>query len=164
MTVNVVLTGSQEVPPAITPATGSGTFTLNADNTFTFEVTYFGLIRGLTVAHIHGSATPGVGLPGSNAGVLVNIVGGAIPPGISATPGAGSTSGTLLGSNVAASPTFLSALALGQTYFNIHSSAFPGGELRGQIPAISSPIPEPGSVLLMLGGLAVLAAGIRHRR
>jgi hypothetical protein len=40
-------------------------------------------------------------------------------------------------------------------YVNIHTRAFPGGAIRGQIP-------EPGTVLLLGGGVGLLA-GRRHR-
>jgi hypothetical protein len=42
-------------------------------------------------------------------------------------------------------------------YFNIHTAAFPGGEIRGNI----SPIPEPASLTLMMAGAAALL--IRRR-
>ena len=44
-------------------------------------------------------------------------------------------------------------------YLNLHTSAFPGGEIRGQV----IPIPEPSGLMLLGGGLALLAA-LRRRR
>lgn len=44
----------------------------------------------------------------------------------------------------------------GRAYFNIHTVMFPGGEIRGHIA-----VPEPVTLLLLLGGLA--AATLRSR-
>jgi uncharacterized protein (TIGR03382 family) len=46
-------------------------------------------------------------------------------------------------------------LLAGNVYVNIHSQAFPGGEIRGNL------IPTPGAVALV--GLAGLAMGRRRR-
>lgn len=170
-TVNVTLTGSQEAPPNSSTATGSGTFTLNPGDTISFDILFSGLDEGsrvplgLTVAHIHGSTAPGIGLPGTNAPVLLDIVGGTPPAGVSG-PLPGATGGNLVGIDVPVDSTFLLALSLGQAYFNVHSVSFPGGEIRGQIPALSntSVIPVPAALPLMFGGLLLIGAGALRRR
>jgi CHRD domain len=46
----------------------------------------------------------------------------------------------------------VTALLLGETYLNIHTDAFPGGEIRG---FLATPIPAvglPGGLLLLAGG------------
>ena len=48
---------------------------------------------------------------------------------------------------------FASALAGDKAYFNIHSTTFPGGEIRGFLV----PVPEPSSMALAgLGSVALL--------
>ena len=43
----------------------------------------------------------------------------------------------------------------GNAYFNIHTSVFPGGEIRGFLA--SAPVPEPGTFALLALGLGALA-------
>ncbi len=42
----------------------------------------------------------------------------------------------------------IAGLLAGNTYLNIHTTAFPGGEIRGQLR-----VPEPASLLLLASGL-----------
>jgi hypothetical protein len=69
---------------------------------------------------------------------------------------------TFLGNNgnsaTTAGSTFVAALAAGKTYWNIHSSAFPGGEIR----AFPVPVPEPAAALLV--GMSVAGLGMARRR
>ena len=108
----VHLDSAQEVPPTSSTAGGSGTLTLNADNTVTYDISYSGLAADFLAAHIHGPAAVG-----ANAGVMVPFANPASPI---------TGSATLTDAQAA-------ALTAGQTYVNIHSSAHPPGEIRGQI-------------------------------
>lgn len=126
--------------------TGSGTLTLDLTaNTLTFNnIGWSGLSADSTASHIHGPAAPG-----SPAGVLypTSPTYTAVGPGIRS----GTFSGTL---TLTANPNGttwtiadqVTQLEGGQWYLNIHSTAFPGGEIRGQI----LPVPEP-SVWALLG-------------
>ena len=107
-----VLDGAQEVPPSGSPANGVGCFVLNPDNTLDYLVSFAGLVGTETAAHIHGPAPAGI-----NAGVVFPFVVG--------NPKAG-TFGPLTAQQVA-------DLSGGLYYVNIHTTAFPGGEIRGQI-------------------------------
>ena len=54
----------------------------------------------------------------------------------------------------------VSAIEAGETYFNIHTVAFPGGEIAGQITVI----PEPASLTLLTLGLGGILAIARFGR
>lgn len=130
------LSGAKENPAVTT--TGSGTFTASVDasNVLTYSLSFSGLSANSSGAHIHGPATTT-----QNAGVLVNFT--ALPSGGTATTpltlGAtsGTTAGTLnLASAVNATVTgdsLRKLLDLGLLYVNVHTTANPGGEIRGQI-------------------------------
>ena len=109
------LTGSQENPPTGSVATGSGTFSLDpVSRALSARVVTSGVTA--TAAHIHTAPI------GTNAGVTVGFT--------QTAPGSGSwvpPAGTVLTAEQA------QAFAAGGMYFNVHSTAFPGGEIRGQI-------------------------------
>ena len=112
------LTGAQEVPPTGSSATGTGTVSLSADHTtITVNLTFSGLTANATAGHIHGPAGPGVSAP-----VLFPFTG---------VPAA--TSGSIPTQTFAVTPAQVAQLRAGLFYFNIHTSTFPGGEIRGQI-------------------------------
>ncbi len=121
------LDGLQEVPPNASPGFGSGTATLDTvTGLMTLSGTFGGLVSPTIDAHLHGLAPAGV-----NAGVIF---------GLSFTLGA--TSGSFNGNGIL-TPAQITGALNGQTYVNIHTSAFPGGEIRGQV------VPEPSSMALL---------------
>ncbi|MBI5851640.1 MAG: CHRD domain-containing protein [Planctomycetes bacterium] len=132
------LNGAQEVPPTPSAGIGRACATLNANRTLTYRVEVTGLGAPVTAAHFHSA------LPGVNGPVVVPLVGG--PPVWSGT------SAVLTSAQVA-------DLVAGRWYANVHSTAFPGGEIRGQMlapglpgvfgfgcPAAASTPPEIGSM------------------
>jgi len=108
------LKASNEVPSV--ESKGSGTLTATYDATsksLNYTANYSGLTGDATAAHFHGPAAAG-----QNAGVVVPVTGSA------ASPIKGSA--TLTDAQAA-------DLMAGRWYFNIHTAANKGGEIRGQV-------------------------------
>jgi hypothetical protein len=64
---------------------------------------------------------------------------------------------TANGSIAAANAALVAGLASGNAYLNVHTTQFPGGELRANLV----PLPEPGSWALM--GAALIGIGALRR-
>lgn len=127
------MTGSQENPPVTTSGSAVALFTLNPDGTLSYELRATGPIENATQSHIH------LGGRGQN-GPVVTFLFGLVAGGQSFQAGDLIGSGTLSDSNVIARPGFTPTIAnlvarmrQGRTYANLHTTAFPGGEVRGQI-------------------------------
>ena len=143
---NVNISAANEVPTNASPATGTAFVSINTvTNTLTYNITYSGLTAAETAAHIHGFAAAGV-----NAGVKH-----ALP----ATAGLKTGTWTYVEADEA-------NILAGLTYINIHTSANPGGEIRGQIsPVNSTDTPATSTWALGLMGLGLLVtAGVAVRR
>ncbi len=116
------LYGVNEVPPVASDAWGEGFALLNPDGSLDYTVTIHpGTPITLTAAHIHS------GTMGTNGGVLFNIAPFTSPTFITDTY-------TFRGT-VTLNMTQTQQLLSGGMYFNVHTSANPGGELRGQVLA-----------------------------
>jgi hypothetical protein len=109
------LSGSQEVPANSSTATGAAEVQVNQNTgRITWKVTYNGISSGATAGHIHGPAAVG-----QNAGVVIPFGNN-----VTAQPIAG---------EAAVTAAQYADLAAGLYYVNIHSTQFPGGEIRGQL-------------------------------
>jgi hypothetical protein len=166
------LSGANEAPPNSSPGTGTASALVDEFyDTMRVQANFSGLTTGTTAAHIHCCTAD----PQTGTAAVATMV-----PTFSAFP-LGVTSGTydfafdlLLASTY--NPAFITAhggtvasaeadlldgLAAGTAYFNIHTTQFPNGEVRGFL--IAAPIPEPGHLAMLMMGLTALA-GIRRWR
>lgn len=144
--LSATIDGAQADAGAGTGSAGTGSAAMVLDtntNEFLWAISWSGLSGPATAAHFHGPAAPDM-----NAGVQVNIP-------VLTSPSLGMT--TLVDAQVA-------DLLNNLWYINIHTAAFPGGEIRGQvIQAIATPIPIPAALGLFGAGLASLAF-LRRRK
>jgi len=133
------LSGFQEVLPLAT--SGSGQFEARLQsNSISYELSFKDLEANATQAHIH------FGQKGVNGGIMVFLCSN-LGNGPAGTPACPATAGTVTGTLTPASVVgpaaqdvaagqfdeLLRALRSGTTYANVHSTKFPGGEIRGQI-------------------------------
>ena len=115
--INVTFSGLQETPSNTSAGTGTFVGTYNdVTDSLIYTINFSGLSTNVTAAHFH--AAP----PGIAAGVLIGP--GGFPTGVMS----GSFTDTLV---LTASQE--DSLKRGLFYFNIHTTAFPGGEIRAQI-------------------------------
>ena len=166
------LSGPAEAPPNASPGFGNVTITIDFDLvTMHVQASFADLVGMTTASHIHCcTAVPGTG----TAGVAT------VTPSFTDFP-LGVTSGSydhIFDMTLASSynPSFVTAqggisqafnalvagLNNGSAYYNIHTSVYSGGEIRGFLQVAA--VPEPESYALMLAGLGVMALVMRRRR
>ena len=141
--INELLTGYEETPAAIS-TTGNGQFTARISNDEThidWELSYSDLQGAVQQSHIH------FGAKGTTGGITVflctNLGNG--PVGTQPCPAPPATiSGTITAADVTNLANergisagefdeLLAAIRAGVTYVNVHSTRWPGGEIRSQI-------------------------------
>lgn len=115
---SIALDGTQEVPPITSPATGTGTLTLYYDlSAVVFDIALTGLPQPVTAAHFHRGAR------GENGPSILPL--------------------TVFGNIIVDFWSDLDSIPLtldivkdfiqGNIYLNVHTSANPNGEIRGQV-------------------------------
>ena len=153
--------------PEAVGATGSGTGTViynNVAHSLQLTANFSGLSGNVTQTHFHGpTGTPGVGTTGiavgnpSLAGFPLGGTSGNYSQTLDLTQN-GTYNGTFLNNNggtaAGAEAAFFNAMNEGRIYWNIHSSTFPGGEIRGFLAIV----PEPSSLALFGIGAVIVAA------
>ena len=120
------LRGSNEEPPVTTAATGTGTYTLSG-RTITFTLAVNGLSGPAIGAHIHRGAE------GENGPIIVPFNHAAVQTGQVATGTIDLDQPIVSGSSSITSDSLLALFENGNAYTNVHTSANPGGEIRGQV-------------------------------
>ena len=135
------LDGSQEVPPTSSAAAGSVFFSFNpTTRELSFSVILANLEGSQTAAEIHGPAPAG-----ANAPTLFSLP-------------LGNSSGTLTLTAVQAAD-----LLAGLWYVNVLTTAFPGGEIRGQILQVRlTAAVLPSSRSVQIGTAATAFASVRN--
>jgi hypothetical protein len=167
------LSGAKEVPPNLSPGTGSVTAIFDfAAHTLDLDVTFSGLTSPTIAAHIHAPTTFAFS---GTAGVATQV------PFFDGFP-IGVTSGTYDhafntldpafynpdfitahgGTAASAEAAFASAVTDGRAYFNIHTDNFPRGEIRG---FLFTPDSGPAIVCFGLGliGLETFRRKLRRQ-
>jgi hypothetical protein len=168
ITYTAILSGPGESPPNNSPGTGLATVIIDTTaHTMTISVTFSGLTGTTTASHIHCctpsplAGTAGVAtLQPAFTNFPLNVTSGTMPVTVfdltnTATynaPFVTASGGTAAGAEAA----LLAGLAADQAYFNIHTSTFGGGEIRGFLIA-----PEPSTLSLLVTGFFGMLAGFR---
>ncbi len=163
------LDGPSESPANASPGTGFAVVTFDDIlNTMNVNVSFSGLLGTTTASHIHaatltaGSGTAGVATTTPYfAGFPIGVTSGTYNNTLDMTQASSynpayvtANGGTIAGAEAA----LLSAMLADKAYYNIHSTVYTGGEIRGFLVLV----PEPGvATLLVLG--AIIPAVWRNR-
>ena len=109
--IQVTLTGDQEVPPVKSKGSGSGSITIGEDHTVSGSITTKGIAG--TMAHIHEAP------PGKSGPVVIPLTKNGntytVPP------------------DAKLSDAQYASFLAGNLYVNVHTDAYPNGEIRGQL-------------------------------
>jgi hypothetical protein len=171
------LNGLNEFPVNNSSGTGTTLVTLDTSlNTLRLQGIFSGLSAGTTVAHIHsattvaGAGTAGVAtvpiLPGFPTGVTI----GSYNTLLDLTQASSFNSGFVTangGTPATAQAALTASLSAGTAYFNIHTTAFAGGEIRGFLTPQSTAVPEPSDtlgILSALGGIIILKRQLKSSK
>jgi CHRD domain-containing protein len=129
------MTGSEEVPPKNTKATGTATFVSSTDGSSVAYKIRVASIKGVTAAHIHSGSI------GKNGPIVVALFKSTSPTG---TMNGLLSQGTITSANLEGplkGKTISDLIRLindGTAYANVHTQQNPKGEIRGQISTSAS--------------------------
>ena len=172
---SVLLSGPAESPPNASPGVGSGFVLLDTTtHLWHLHVDFAGLTGTTTASHIHSAtAVPGTGTAGvatttpTFTGFPLGVTAGTydviydMTLSSSYNPSYVTAHG---GTTAQAELDLAASINAGTAYWNIHSSTFPGGEIRGFLAAV----PEPATVAMISAviggaGLFELRRRLRNR-
>jgi len=142
---SAVMSSFDEVPSVSSRAQAIfGARIADDEQSVDFGLGFEGLQANITQSHLHFS------MPGINGPIIVWLCQTTAAPGPAGTqtcPQSGMIFGTFTSANVLAAPPtqqmpagdlagFIAAMRAGAVYANIHTSASPGGEIRGQVKPV----------------------------
>lgn len=172
------LAGPNEEPPNGSPGTGFAIVTIDdIAHTMRVQVTFADLTTPATASHIHVINGPGDANTADTNGPVATTT-----PSFPGFPVLTSwvydaTFDMLLASSYRAGwitasggtvelaeAELFAGILEGRAYLNIHTSEFPGGEIRGFLQPLPAAVPEPASLFLLGTGLAAAAARRRRQR
>jgi hypothetical protein len=155
-----MFSGAAEAPPNNSPGIGSSTVTLDpVAHTMRVQAEFSGLLGTTSAAHIHaatttpfsgtaGVATPTPTFPGFPSGVTSGTYDRLFD--MTQTSSYNTAFFNANGGTAASAEAALfSAIITGRAYFNIHTSSFGGGEIRG----FYAPVPGPSALATALIGV-----------
>ena len=159
-TYDAGLSGPNESPANSSPGTGFAQVVYDSSlHTLQIELSFTGLTGTTTASHIHAAtASPGTSTAGVAtttpyfAGFPIGVTSGSYSNTLDLTQASSWNAAYITangGTTATAETALASAMASDEAYLNIHSTTFPGGEIRGFLV-----VPEPATAgMLALGGL-----------
>ncbi len=142
VSLSATLRGTNEVPANASTASGGTSVTVNTTTGVVTWITTSSIPQtAATGHHIHQAAA------GVNGPVVVNF-------------------GTSYGGSVTVTPALAASIAANPAgfYVNLHTAAFPGGEIRGQLAATPAPptvaVPSLSESMLLALGFGLAAFGV----
>lgn len=165
------LSGANEATPNASPALGFGSVVFDLDfQTMRVTASFADLTAANTAAHIHcctGIANGGTAIVATVMPTFTDFPSGVTSGTYDHTfdlNSAGTYNSSFVtaqgGGVDGAKVALLAGAAAGQAYFNIHTSTFPGGEIRG---FLLTPVPLPAGIWLFGSGLGLWVLRLRQR-
>jgi len=168
-----ILSGANEAPA--NPSSGIGAAVVNFDTShhvLEIDVAFSGLLGPTTAAHIHCcTASPGTGTAGvatelpAFSGFPLGVLHGAYSTSYDTTLASSWNPAFLAshgGTTAGAEAAFAAGLNSGAAYLNLHTSAYPQGEIRSFL--MTAAVPEPASIAMLGLGLPAVLLLARRRR